>query len=112
MGKVVFVNSDSIGDGEAELGLKLMQSFLYSLARTETTPSAVLFMNSGVRLTCEGSAALDDLKLLAGEGVAIKSCGTCLDYYGFTDALAVGEVGNMNGTAATFMAADDVVSVG
>ncbi|KAF0208214.1 MAG: selenium metabolism protein [Actinobacteria bacterium] len=112
MGKVVFVNSDRIGDGEAELGKKLMQAFFYSLARADATPSAVLFMNTGVHLTCEGSAALDDIKMLAAEGVAIKSCGTCLDYYGFTDALAVGEVGTMPDTVATFMAADSVVSVG
>jgi selenium metabolism protein YedF len=112
VGKVVFVNSDKIGDGEPELGLKLMQSFLYSLARTEAKPSAVIFMNSGVRLTCERSTALDDIKLLAADGVAIKSCGTCLDYYGLMDSLAVGEVGAMGGTAETFMAADDVVSVG
>jgi len=112
MGKVVFVNSDRIGDGEAELGLKLMQSFLYSLARTDATPSAVLFMNSGVRLTCVGSAALDDIKMLAAEGVAVKSCGTCLDYYHLGETLAVGEVGNMADTAAALMAADAVVSVG
>lgn len=112
MGKVVFVNSDRIGDGDAELGLKLMQSFFYSLARTETKPSAVLFMNSGVRLTCDGSATLEDIRLLAADGVTVKSCGTCLDYYGLMDTLAVGEVGTMNGTAETFMAADDVVSVG
>lgn len=110
--KVVFVNSDRIGDGDEALGTKLMQSFLYSLARTEAKPGAVLFMNSGVRLTCEGSGALADIKLLAEDGVAIKSCGTCLDYYGLMDKLAVGEVGNMNGTAETFMAADDVISVG
>ena len=112
MGKVIFINSDRIGDGEAELGLKLMQSFLYSLARTETKPSAVLFMNSGVRLTCDGSGALDDIKLLVADGVAVKSCGTCLDYYGLKETLAVGEVGTMNGTAETVMAATDVVSVG
>jgi selenium metabolism protein YedF len=112
MGKVVFVNSDRIGDGEAELGTKLMKAFLYSLARTDATPSAVIFMNTGVRLTCQGSAALDDIKMLAAEGVTIKSCGTCLDYYRLTDTLAVGEVGNMVDTAATFMAAADVVSVG
>lgn len=110
--KVVFVNSDRIGDGDEALGTKLMQSFLYSLARTDTKPDAVLFMNTGVRLTCTGSGALADITLLASDGVAIKSCGTCLDYYGLMDGLAVGEVGNMNGTAETFMTADDVVSIG
>ncbi|MDI6900826.1 MAG: sulfurtransferase-like selenium metabolism protein YedF [Anaerosomatales bacterium] len=110
--KVVFVNSDRIGKGGEELGAKLMASFLYSLARAELRPDAVLFMNAGVRLTCAGSPALDDIALLAADGVTIASCGTCLDYYGLTDALAVGAVGNMNDTVATFMAADDVVSIG
>jgi len=110
--KVVFVNSDRIGDGDGPLGENLMRSFLYSLARTEAKPDALLFMNTGVKLTCEGSGALADIKLLAEDGVAIKSCGTCLDYYGLTEKLAVGEVGTMNGTVETFMAADDVVSIG
>lgn len=111
MGKVVFISTDRIGQGDEELGRKLAASFLYSLARTEPKPDAVLLMNSGVRLACEGSPALDDLRLLAEDGVAVKSCGTCLDYYGLKDALAVGEVGNMNDTAAAFMGADDVVTI-
>lgn len=110
--KVVFVNSDRIGDGDETLGRKLMGNFLYSLARAEVKPGAVLLMNEGVRLACAGSAVLDDLGLLAEAGVAVKACGTCLDYYGLRDSLAVGEVGAMPGTVATFMAADDVVSVG
>jgi selenium metabolism protein YedF len=111
MGKVVFICTDSIGHGDEELGRKLAGSFLYSLARTEPKPAAVLLMNAGVRLACEGSPALDDLRLLYEDGVAIKSCGTCLDYYGLMDKLAVGEVGNMNDTAATFMGASDVVTI-
>ncbi len=111
MGKVVFMCTDSIGQGDGELGRKLASSFLYSLARTEPRPAAVLFMNAGVRLACEGSPALDDLRLLAEDGVIIKSCGTCLDYYGLKDALAVGEVGNMNDTAATFMGEHEIVTI-
>lgn len=110
MGKVVFIKSDSIGDGE--LGLKLMQSFLYSLARTDKKPSAIFLMNAGVRLSCEGSDALESLGMLAADGVEVRSCGTCLSYYELTDRLAVGEVGNMNDTAGAFMDASDVVSVG
>ena len=110
--KVVFVNSERIGTGDGELGAKLMGSFLYSLARTPNRPGAVVFMNGGVRLTCEGSAALSDIRLLAGDGVPIYSCGTCLDWLGIKDRLAVGEVGNMNDTLALFMDADDVVTVG
>ena len=110
--KVVFVNSERIGTGDDELGAKLMTSFLYSLARTPNKPGVVVFMNGGVRLSCEGSAALGDIRLLASNGVDIYSCGTCLDWLGLKDQLAVGEVGNMNDTAAMFMDADDVVAVG
>ena len=38
---------------------------------------------------------LDDLKKLAEAGVEIMSCGTCLNHYGISDKLAVGEVTNM-----------------
>lgn len=112
MGKVVFVNSDCIGSGDTDLGARLMGSFLYSLARTEVKPGALVFMNTGVRLTCAGSVALDDIALLVEEGVAVYSCGTCLDWLGLRESLAVGVVGNMNDSTAMLMAADDVVSVG
>lgn len=110
--KVVFVNSDRIGEGDEALGAKLMGSFLYSLARTPNRPDVVLFMNAGVRLTCHGSPALDDLRMLAADGVQVYSCGTCLDWLNLKDDLAVGEVGNMNDTVALMMEADSVVSVG
>ncbi|MHB8762121.1 MAG: DsrE family protein [Coriobacteriia bacterium] len=70
----------------------------------------VLFVNSA-RIG-EGSAALGDIRLLAADGVRMYSCGTCLDYYGLKDKLAVGEVGNMNDAVAMTMASDDVVSIG
>lgn len=112
MGKVVFVNSDRVGSGDDDLGRKLMGSLVYSLARTTPRPDALIFMNGGVRLTCDGSLALDDIRLLIEDGVRIYSCGTCLDWMGLKDSLAVGEVGNMSDTAALFMTASDVVSVG
>jgi len=110
--KVVLVCSERIGTGDDELGAKLMGSFLYSLARTPNRPDAVVFMNGGVRLTCEGSSVLADIRLLAADGADVYSCGTCLDWLGLRERLAVGQVGNMNDTAAMFTEADDVVTVG
>jgi selenium metabolism protein YedF len=110
--RVVFVNSDRIGEGDDELGAKLMGSFLYSLARTPNRPEVLVFMNAGVRLACHGSTALDDLKLLASDGTKVYACGTCLDWYSLKECLAVGEVGNMNDTVAMLMDAGDVISVG
>jgi intracellular sulfur oxidation DsrE/DsrF family protein len=52
-------------------------------------------MNAGVKLSCEGSAALSDLKDLANAGVEILNCGTCLDWFNLKDTLAVGRESNM-----------------
>ena len=51
--------------------------------------------NGGAKITCEGSDSLEDLKNLESQGVEIVTCGTCLDYYGMKDKLAVGTVTNM-----------------
>ena len=51
--------------------------------------------NTGAYLTCEGADTLEDLKLLESEGVTILTCGTCLDFYGLKETLAVGSVTNM-----------------
>ena len=92
---VVFVASDALGAGDEELGRALLLSALKNLAKAGERPSHVLFMNAGVRLCCTGSAALDDLRALADEGVELLNCGTCLDWFELKDALAVGRESNM-----------------
>ena len=92
---VVGVAADHQGEGDDELGRNLMKMFIYSLSQMDELPKTILFYNGGVRLTCEGSPALEDLKLMADAGVEIISCGTCLNFYGLTDKLAVGSASNM-----------------
>ena len=77
------------------LGKKLLGSFVYSLTQLVALPACVLLYTGGARLSCEGSAALEDLRGLAASGVEVLTCGTCLDHYGIADTLAVGEVTNM-----------------
>ena len=62
--------------------------------------------NSGVYMTCEASPAIEDLKSLEAQGVEILSCGTCLNYYGLTDQLKVGNVTNMYVIVETMEQAD------
>jgi selenium metabolism protein YedF len=92
---VVVVAADHQGEGDDELGRNLMKMFIYTLSQMDELPKTILFYNGGVRLTCEGSPALEDLKLMADAGVEIISCGTCLNFYGLTDKLAVGSASNM-----------------
>ncbi len=111
MAKRVLIISDRIGRGDDELGRVLMKNFLYSLARNAERPAAVMLMNDGVRLACTGSESLDDLQLLGEAGVAVKVCGTCLDFLGIKDELAVGTVGTMPDSVAALVA-DDVLTIG
>lgn len=92
---VIAVDTDTMGRGNEELGHILMKGFIYALAHQEKVPDTMLFYNGGAHLTCEGSESLDDIKELAARGTKILTCGTCLDFYGIKDKLAVGEVTNL-----------------
>ena len=92
---VVAVSSAHMGQGSDELGATLMKGFLFALTQLPELPRTVLFYNGGAHLTVEGSASLEDIKNLEAQGVEILTCGTCLNYYGLTEKLAVGGVTNM-----------------
>jgi selenium metabolism protein YedF len=111
MAKTFWFVSDTVGSGDDELGRVLMRNLIYSLTRSELRPDRLLFMNGGVRLTCEGSDVLADLRMMAEAGTIVKSCGTCLDFLGLKEKLAVGEIGDMAGTAAVLAGGADVVTV-
>ena len=55
----------------------------------------MIFYNTGVKLTVQGSEVLEDLKQLESEGVQLLVCGTCLNYFEIKDKLAAGTVSNM-----------------
>jgi selenium metabolism protein YedF len=109
--KTFWFVSDTLGSGDEELGRILMRNFIYSLARGEAVPERLMFMNGGVRLVCEGSESLVDIRRMAEAGVIVKACGTCLDYLGLKDILAVGEIGDMTGSAGVLAGSADVVTV-
>lgn len=111
MGKTFWITSDRVGSGDAELGALLMRNLLYSLARCDDAPTRLMFMNGGVKLVCEGSESLDDIGLLVERGAVVKACGTCLDFLGLSDKLAIGEVGDMTGSAGVLAGSSDVVTV-
>lgn len=91
----IFINSDKMGNGNDELGHVLMKGYIYTLTESKPYPKSILFVNSGIKLTTENEATIENLKILQGAGVEILSCGTCLDYYGLKDDLKVGTVTNM-----------------
>ncbi len=92
---VIFCNSDQLGSGDEELGRILLKNFFITLTEVTSPPELILFVNSGVKLTCGGSEILEALDTLACMGVDIASCGLCLDFYKLKDQLQAGRVTNM-----------------
>ena len=92
---LVAVETETMGRGSEELGRTLMKGFLFAVGQLPQLPKTILFYNGGAHLTVEGSPVLEDLKKLEAQGVEILTCGTCLNFYGLTDRLAVGGVTNM-----------------
>lgn len=106
---VIAIDADVMGRGSEELGRVLMKGFLYAVTQLDELPKTMLFYNGGAVLTTEGSDSLEDLRSLEAQGVVIKTCGTCLNYYGLTDKLKVGEVTNMYDIVETLQKASKVI---
>ena len=106
---VVAITSPRMGTGNDELGTVLIKGFIFALTQQDVLPSTILFYNGGATLTTKGSASLEDLKSLEAQGVEILTCGTCLNYYGLSDKLQVGDVTNMYVIAEKLTTADLVV---
>ncbi len=106
---VVAVGSDRMGEGSEELGHILMKSFIFAVTQLDQLPDKMIFYNGGAKLTVEGSECLEDLKNLEEQGVEIMTCGTCLDYYGLKEKVAVGQVTNMYSIVETLQSAVNVI---
>ena len=106
---VVVISSDRMGTGNDELGKVLIKGFIFAVTQLDKLPKTMLFYNGGATLTTEGSDSLEDLKSLEAQGVEIMTCGTCLDYYGLKDKLAVGSVTNMYSIVETQAKATKII---
>jgi len=118
--RVVQITAGTMGSGDDELGALLLRSFLKTQAELERKPDAILFYNDGVKLCCEGSYLLDDLRGLEATGVddlrgleatgvEIIACGTCLNFFELDDQLRVGRVTDMLEIAGRLADAGSIV---
>lgn len=92
---VVAVGDDVMGRGDKELGRILLKGIIYAFANADVPPAKMVFFNDGAKVTCEGSPSIDDLRELEARGCEILTCGTCLDFHGLKDKLAVGGITNL-----------------
>jgi intracellular sulfur oxidation DsrE/DsrF family protein len=84
-----------MGHGDDDLGQRILKTFLQKSALLNKLEAVVLF-NGGVKLATKSSPVAAELHQLHESGVDICACGTCVDYYGLRDQMAVDEVSNMD----------------
>lgn len=108
-GMVAVLSANVMGTGDEKLGKALMKAFVFALTKQDALPETIVCYNTGAYLSIEGADTLEDLKSLEAEGVKILTCGTCLDFYGIKDKLAVGSVTNMYEIVETMENAKSIV---
>jgi len=94
-GPVYFITSNELGQGSPDLGEVLIKSLFTTLAAMNPPPSALLFLNTGVYLTCKGSPVQEQLEKIHAAGTIVLACGTCLEYYHLKEKLLLGNISNM-----------------
>lgn len=109
---VVVIGSDTIGAGDAELGGKLMVSFIKTLKEMGDDLWRLIFINSGVKLVAAGSPVLADLRAYEENGLTVLACGTCLSHYDLTETKQCGQTTNMLDIVTAMQLADKVITFG
>lgn len=92
---VCLVTTDSLGQGDRELGKELLANFFRLLAEGESVPVSIFLMNAGVYLAVSGSRVLDSLNALQARGTEVLSCQTCINSYALQQEVRVGLVVGM-----------------
>ncbi len=108
---VMLFTSFGLGQAPGDLQQKLVGVFLTLLNQSDALPSKLLFYTEGVKLVCEGSPVLEQLRALEAKGLELIICSTCLNYFGLSDKVQVGVVGGMPDILEALSRAEKVVTV-
>ena len=109
--KIILITTNILGEGNDTLGERLMVNYFDILSEEDKVPKTIVFLNSGVKLTAEGSKVIEGLRLLEEKGVNIYSSKICLESYGLENKLLVGKVIDMGSIVEIMNTADDVIKI-
>jgi intracellular sulfur oxidation DsrE/DsrF family protein len=109
---VIVFKTDGLGNtGMKSLKEKLAKTYLNLALQMEPPPAVICFYTDGVRLACEGSPVLEELKALEEKGIRLILCQTCLNSFYLTDKVKVGTIGGMGDIITAMWQADSVITV-
>lgn len=108
---LVFLTSDTLGQGDDTLGSRLMGNFLNTLPELGDTLWRIIMVNGAVKLATATNPAIEALRKLEAAGVSILVCGTCLEFFKLMDQKEVGQVTNMLDVVTSQQLADKVITL-
>ena len=108
---LLVITSSEIGTGETDLGAKLTDLLFKVFSESTQQPARIIFLNSGIFLTTEGSPIVDKLHALEDGGTEIVSCITCLNYFDRMEKVIVGRPGDMKDTVDALQNHRKVISL-
>ena len=108
---VILITNNGIGKADEKLQQLLAGKYFELLAQNGSLPAAICFYTEGVRLVCEGSPVIAQLRELESQGVRLIVCSTCLNYFGLTEKLQVGIVGGIGDIIEAQTKAEKVITL-
>jgi len=108
---VIMITSNGMGNADEKLQHALMTKYLELLMQNNSLPAALCFYTAGVKLVCDGSPVIEQLRILEEKGVRLIVCSTCLNYYELNDKVKVGIVGGMGDIIEAQVKADKVITL-
>lgn len=108
---VILITNDGMGNADEKLQHMLIGKYLELLMQNNSLPAAICFYTNGVKLVCEGSPVIEQLRTLEQEGARLIVCSTCLNYLDLQDKVQVGIVGGMGDILEAQVKADKVITL-
>jgi sulfur relay (sulfurtransferase) complex TusBCD TusD component (DsrE family) len=108
---ILVFTRNGLGHAPQDLQYTVTAKFLQLTLDAHTLPAKILFYTDGVKLACDGSPVIDQLRAMSARGVELIVCSTCLDYFGLRDKVVVGIVGGMPDIIEAMNAAGKVISL-
>jgi selenium metabolism protein YedF len=105
----ICIRSQTMGEGDPELGTLLMKAFVNTISEIAPLPATLVLYNSGIMLAVDNSGFDTALKALEQLGVRILICGTCVEFYGKKGAIHLGTISNMYSIMEALTQADHVI---
>lgn len=108
---LIQVTNDGMGLGDEALGHQLITNYFGLLSEEATLPRVIVFYNSGVKLLCKNSPALEALKCIEEKGVQLVACKTCLNHFNVINDIKAGKAGTMMDIIELQKVSDKVISI-